>query len=88
VINNIAYVLNDSYELYAIVECCINALNLGYVGTRTFFGATIGRVGNRIAKGKFSIHGIDYVLDTNNGPNALHGGFNGFDRVCDGSFYA
>jgi len=49
-----------------------------------FFGATIGRVANRIAKGQFAVARKNYTLETNNGPNALHGGVGGFDkRVWD-----
>ena len=46
----------------------------------SFFGGTIGRVGNRIAGGKFSLNGKNYAVFQNNGSNALHGGKLGFDR--------
>jgi aldose 1-epimerase len=53
----------------------------GYFGSHPYFGATVGRVANRIAKGKFSLNGQEYSLATNNGPNSLHGGLKGFDKV-------
>lgn len=57
----------------------------GYINKRDFFGATIGRIANRVADGKFVLDGKTYTLDKNDGDNCLHGGFNGFDRrVFDG----
>lgn len=51
-----------------------------YVKGHPFFGATTGRVANRIAKGRFTLEGKEYKLAVNNGPNHLHGGLKGFDK--------
>ena len=53
----------------------------GYLGKHPYFGATVGRVANRIAKGKFTLNGQEYTLAVNDGPNTLHGGLKGFDKV-------
>lgn len=60
----------------------IISLLLGYLtSSNPYFGATVGRVANRIAKGHFKIGDEDYQLSTNNGQHHLHGGFKGFDKV-------
>ena len=52
-----------------------------YLAGHPFFGSTTGRVANRIARGKFTLDGKEYTLATNNGPNHLHGGPKGLDKV-------
>ncbi|MEP3480197.1 MAG: aldose epimerase family protein [Fuerstiella sp.] len=60
---------------YDKAEAYMNAVD------KPYFGAIVGRYGNRIANGKFTLDGKDYSLVTNNAPNHLHGGTVGFDKV-------
>ncbi len=52
-----------------------------YLAGHPYFGATTGRVANRVAKGQFTLDGKEYKLAVNNGPNSLHGGLKAFDKV-------
>jgi aldose 1-epimerase len=52
-----------------------------YLNRNPFFGCIVGRYGNRIAQGKFTLKGVEYTLAQNDGENSLHGGTKGFDKV-------
>jgi aldose 1-epimerase len=70
----------DRQGHYADVVLGYDTLS-GYLSSSPYFGALIGRYGNRIAGGRFTLNGRPYVLPTNDGPNTLHGGKVGFDKV-------
>jgi len=61
----------DNLETYLSAE---------YLGSYPYFGCICGRVCNRIAEGKFTLDGKNYLLAVNNGPNHLHGGLVGYDK--------
>ena len=66
-----------------LADICLGYETLDeYIADTPYFGAIVGRIGNRTAKGKFTLDGIEYTLAINNGPNHLHGGLTGFNRVA------
>lgn len=76
----------QKYSIEWLIYSCIllvnNTINfVGYESSSPYFGALIGRVANRIAGGQFVLDGKTYNLFVNNGPNSLHGGRVGFDKV-------
>ncbi|CAM5375192.1 Aldose 1-epimerase OS=Streptomyces viridochromogenes OX=1938 GN=ACM01_18600 PE=3 SV=1 [Streptomyces viridochromogenes] len=73
----------DRRGRYANVSLGFRSLD-DYVASSPYFGALIGRYGNRIGKGRFTLDGKTYQVDVNDGENSLHGGAKGFDkRVWD-----
>ncbi|MFF9620456.1 aldose epimerase family protein [Streptomyces griseosporeus] len=75
--------LPDRHGRYANVSAGFDNLD-DYVASSPYFGALIGRYGNRIGKGQFTLDGKSYQLSVNDGDNSLHGGAKGFDkRVWD-----
>ena len=75
-----SWTAKDKNGVYEDIVLGFNELS-EYEKESPYFGAIIGRYGNRIAKGKFSIEGKEYTLAVNNGENHLHGGMKGFDKV-------
>jgi aldose 1-epimerase len=70
----------DHHGEMANVTLGFNNLNDYETKNSPYFGGIIGRYGNRIANGVFTLDGVTYCLDANNGPNSLHGGGKGFDK--------
>ncbi len=77
----VSLLVPDKDNNFADVSVGFDSVLQYETSTEPYFGATIGRYGNRIAKGKFSLDGKEYTLFTNNGPNTLHGGKKGFQYV-------
>lgn len=75
-----SWTAKDKNGIYEDIVLGYNKLS-EYEKETPYFGAIIGRYGNRIAKGKFSLEGKEYSLAVNNGENHLHGGVKGFDKV-------
>ncbi|MEO3751076.1 aldose epimerase family protein [Streptomyces sp. B6B3] len=71
--------LPDREGTYTNVSLGFDQLS-SYVKDSPYFGALIGRYGNRIANGRFTLDGTEYQLPVNDGPNSLHGGDQGFDK--------
>ena len=71
----------DRNGAFADVVLGFNDLESYLTKNNPYFGALIGRYGNRIGKGRFKLNGVEYKLAVNNGENHLHGGIKGFDKV-------
>ncbi|MEN9415544.1 MAG: hypothetical protein RLZ62_1848, partial [Bacteroidota bacterium] len=76
----VSWTAPDKNGMYEDITLGCDSLS-GYLKGTPYFGAIIGRYGNRIAKGRFSLDGTEYTLATNNIGNHLHGGIRGFDKV-------
>jgi aldose 1-epimerase len=70
----------DRYGVFADVAAGYATLD-DYLRKPQYFGSTVGRVANRLAKARFTLNGKDYVVSANDGSNSLHGGARGFDKV-------
>ena len=75
-----SWTAKDRNEDYKDIVLGYNTLE-EYEASNPYFGAIIGRYGNRIANGKFDLNGVTYNLATNNNTHHLHGGIKGFDKV-------
>ena len=71
----------DQEDVMTDVVAGFKNIDIYLKSTGSYFGATIGRYGNRISAGKFKIDGVEYQISINNGLNALHGGKKGFQDV-------
>jgi len=80
----VSLIVPDSRNYFRNVVLGYDSIAQYVHGHEDYFGATVGRYGNRIAKGRFSIDGREFILNCNDGPNHLHGGNKGFaSRVWD-----
>jgi aldose 1-epimerase len=77
----VSLLVPDKNQKLVDVVAGFNSVDGYQQSTEPYFGATIGRYGNRIAKGRFTLDGKVYTLFTNNGPNTLHGGKKGYQDV-------
>ncbi|KAL5224963.1 hypothetical protein ABZP36_011602 [Zizania latifolia] len=71
----------DAHGNLADVVLGFDTLEPYMKGISPYFGCIVGQVANRIKNGKFTLNGVEYSLAVNNGPNSLHGGLKGFDKV-------
>jgi len=77
----VSFFVPDKQGKFEDIVLGLNTIDDYFSTSEKYLGATIGRYGNRIAKGQFEVNGVKYQLDLNNGTNILHGGDNGFDSV-------